>query len=286
MSDGVSAPVYFAGVAVVSALLLGSTMALRPSFAYTVRDSFGFGEHAQAAPESLYSQRVAPLFEAHCTGCHGVKRQKSELRLDSFAAVMRGGKHGAVIRAGGADESELIARIMLPQTDEKAMPPLGKDPLSADEATVIKLWVAAGASPIQRAGEIKGVPPPVRQIEIPELDEAAVESARAPLAATLEALQARYPSAIAYASRGTADLEINASLIGPSFGDEDLTALAPLRDRIVRLDLSGTAVTDVSAPTIAAMSRLQVLRLLNTQVTEKSFSPLRAKGIRVYDGQF
>jgi hypothetical protein len=286
MSEGVSPRAYFAGVAVVSALLLASAMALRPSFAYTVRDSFGLAKPAQPAPDSFFALRVAPLFEAHCIGCHGEKRQKSELRLDSFAAAMRGGKHGAVIRAGQVGESELIVRILLPRTDEKAMPPRGKDPLSADDATVVRLWVAAGASPIQRAGEIKGAPPVVRKIEIPEFDQAAVEQARAPLAATLEALQARYPAAIAYSSRGSADVEINASLIGPSFGDDDLTALAPLRDRVVRLDLSGTAVTDTSATALAAMSRLRVLRLLNTEVTAKSLSPLRAKGITVYDGQF
>ena len=286
MSDGVSTPVYLAGVAVVTALLLGSAMALRPSFAYTVRDLSGLETPAQAARDSFYTLRVAPLFEAHCIGCHGERRQKSELRLDSFAAAMRGGKHGAVIRAGVVGDSELIARITLPQTDEKAMPPQGKDPLSADDATVVRLWVAAGASPIKPAGEIKGAPRPVRHIEIPKLDQAAVERARAPLAAPLEVLQARYPAAIDYASRGSADLEINASLIGSSFGDEDLEALAPLRDRVVRLDLSGTAVTDTSASALAAMGRLRVLRLLNTQVTEKSLSPLRAKGITVYDGQF
>ena len=286
MSDGVSAPVYFAGVAVVSAVLLGSAMALRPSFAHTVRDVFGLFFFNDTATTEIYTERVAPLFEKHCIGCHGPKRQKAELRLDSFAAVMRGGKHGAVVRAGDAGESELIARLMLPRTDEKAMPPQGKEPLSADDATVIRLWVAAGASPIQRAAEIVGVPPPIRQIEIPELDVAAVERARAPLTAPLEALQARYPAAIAYASRSSADLEINASLIGPAFGDADLAALVPLRHQIVRLDLSGTAITDVSAPALAGMSRLRVLRLLNTKVTPNALSPLRAKGIKVYDGHF
>jgi mono/diheme cytochrome c family protein len=286
MSDGVSAPAYFTAVAVVSALLLGSAMALRPSFAYTVRDSFGLVQPVQAASNSMYIERVAPIFEAHCVGCHGEKRQKSELRLNSFAAAMRGGKHGAVIRAGDARESELIARIMLPQTDEKVMPPQGKDPLSVDDVTVVRLWVAAGASPIQRAGEIKGVPPPTRQIEIPRFDVGAVEQARKPLAAAVDALQARYPAAIAYTSRGSADLEINAALIGSSFGDDDLTALEPLRDHVVRLDLSGTAVTDASVSALAAMSRLQVLRLVNTKITGSSLAPLREKGIKVYDGQF
>ena len=286
MSDGISAHAYFAGVAVVSALLVSGAMALRPSFVYSVRDAFGLAESAQAAPDSFYTLRVAPIFESRCLGCHGAKRQKAELRLDSFAAAIRGGKHGAVIRAGEAGDSELIARILLPQTDAKAMPPQGKEPLSADEATIVRLWVAAGASPTHRAGDIKGAPPPVRKIEIPGVDAAAVERARAPLTESLEALQARYPEAIAYESRGSADLEVNASLIGSSFGDDDLSALAPLRERIVRLDLSGTAVTDASASGLAAMGRLRTLRVLNTGVTASSLAPLRDKGIKVYDGRF
>jgi mono/diheme cytochrome c family protein len=284
--DGVSAPVYFSGVAVVSALMLGGAMALRPSFAFTVRDALGLTKSVQAGPASAYTERVAPLFEKHCIGCHGQKRQKAGLRLDSFAAAMRGGRHGAVIRAGDARASELIARITLPRTDAKAMPPDGKEPLSADDVTVVRLWVAAGASPNQRAGEIADLPPPVRQVEIPELDLAAVDRAREPLAILFQRLQARYPAAIAYASRGTADIEINASLIGPAFGDEDLAALAPLLDQVVRLDISGTEVTDASASALAGMSRLRVLRLLNTQVTEKSLSPLREKGVRIHDGRF
>jgi mono/diheme cytochrome c family protein len=286
MRRGVSAPVYFAGVALVSALLLGAAMVLRPSFAYAVRDSVGLEKPALAAPDSLYVQRVAPIFEKHCVGCHGTRRQKAELRLDSYAAALRGGKHGAVIRPGVAGDSELVARIMLPKTDARAMPPQGKEPLSADDTTVVRLWVAAGASPVQRAGDIQGVPPPVKQVTIPAIDEAAVESARAPLAASLAGLQARYPGAIAYASRGSADIEINASLLGSSFGDDDLAALAPLRERVVRLDLSGTAVTDVSAPGLAGMDRLQVLRALNTRITARSLAPLRDKGIKVHDGQF
>lgn len=286
MSHGVSARSYFLGVAAVSALLLGLALALRPSFAYAVRDTFGLTKPVPAAPDSFYTTRVAPLFEAHCSSCHGENRQKGDLRLDTFAAAMRGGKHGAVIRAGSAESSELVTRIGLPPTNAKAMPPQGKEPLSADDVKTIEVWVAAGASPTRLAGDIAGAPPPVRKVEIPALDTAAAERERAVFAAPLAELQARYPGTIAFVSRGSADLEINASRLGESFGDADLAALAPLRGRIVRLDLSGTKVGDASGSALAAMDRLQVLRALNTGLSEPSLAPLRARGTKVHDGRF
>ncbi len=286
MRNGVSARAYFIGVAVVSALLLALAMALRPSFAYAVRDTFGLVQPVPAAPDSFYTTRVAPLFAEHCTGCHGGKRQKGDLRLDELAAVMRGGKHGPVIRAGSAGESELVARIGLPQTDPKAMPPQGKEPLSGDDVAVVRAWIAAGASATRLARDIAGAPPPVRKIEIPVLDTATAARERAAFAAPLADLQARYPGAIAFVSRSSADLEINASRLGASFDDGDLAALEPLRDRIVRLDVSGTRVGDASGPALAAMHRLQVLRALDTGMSAKSLAPLRDRGTKVHDGRF
>ena len=119
----------------------------------------------QATPNSFYAARVAPLFAQHCISCHGETRQKAELRLDSYAFVRRGGRHGVVIRPGDPKSSELMTRITLPVGDDKAMPPEGKTPLSPDDVTVIRLWIRAGASPTTRA--IKGAPQLVADIKIP-----------------------------------------------------------------------------------------------------------------------
>jgi hypothetical protein len=80
-------------------------------------------------------------------------------------------------------------------------------------------------------------------------------------AAKVAELQARYPSILAYQSRQAADLELNASLLGAAFSDADLAAFAPLADRITWADLSGTAITDASAPVLAKWRNLRTLRL-------------------------
>jgi hypothetical protein len=301
----VSAPAYFSGVAVATLLGVAAAMFLRPAFGHTVLQLLGLETIPQAMPGSFYTVRVAPLFEAHCTSCHGAERQKAELRLDSFAAAMRGGKHGAVITPNVAKDSPLFTRITLPATDDRAMPPSGKTPLSKDDVTVIRLWIAAGASGALPVNAIKGAPALVVPVKMPELDLAAVQKQRAPLANEVSRLQERFPGIIHYDSRSSADLEIDASLKGATFGDSDLKALLPLRDRIVSANLSGTGVTDASAPLLASMKALRVLRLMNTKTTDATvaalasskmlrvlavakatpgvLAPLRQRGVRVYE---
>src|SRR5690606_29094078 len=97
---------------------------------------------------------------------------------------------------------------------------------------------------------------------------------RAPLADQVKKLQTKYPSLLLYESRQSADLELNASLLGPAFGDADLAAFAPLAARLVRVDLTGTAVTDASATHLASLTSLRSLGLAGTQITDKTITAL------------
>jgi hypothetical protein len=140
---------------------------------------------------------------------------------------------------------------------------------------------------------------------MPDIDPAKVRKLRAPLAAQVAQLQSRFPGVIQYDSRSSADLVVDASLKRGAFGDADLKVLAPLMDRIVGVNLSGTAVTDASAPALAAMPSLRTLRLMDTRTTdvtiqalaaskalkvlavtkagEAALAPLRQRGVRLYE---
>src|ERR1043166_5691640 len=41
-----------------------------------------------------YDKDIKPIFEKSCFKCHGPDKQKSKLRLDSLAAVVKGGENG------------------------------------------------------------------------------------------------------------------------------------------------------------------------------------------------
>ena len=231
-----------------------------------------------AAPDSFFTARVEPIFAQHCISCHGPSQQKSGLRLDSYEAVMRGGKTGPVIKAGDGKNGALLFRISQPFGSDKVMPPDGKPTLSADQIQLISLWISAGASPTLAVNAIQGAPTtvaqPAAEVTIAQIDPATVARQRASSAEALAQLQKRYPDMIEYEARDSALLIINASLMGSKFGDDDLAQLKPLYNSISIADLSNTAITDRSAPNIAAMSHLRVLRLMHTRITDTTILAL------------
>ena len=223
-------------------------------------------------PAYFYGAHVEPIFVGHCYSCHGPDKHKGRLRLDSYEALMRGGEHGPVVKAGDLKGSELFHRVTLSRSDDDAMPPQAKRPLAANEIKLLELWIAAGASSTLAANAIKDAPtnevPIVAEVTFPEIDPAAVAQVRAPLAAEVAQLKQRFPDLLDYESRGSANLVIDASALGARFGDDDLAALKPVSEQIVTADLSGTAITDRSAPLLAAMKRARILRLTNTKITD------------------
>ena len=97
----------------------------------------------QAAPVDFATQ-IRPLFEKHCTECHGEKKQKAGLRLDIKAAAFKGGdNHGAALVPGKPEDSPLLELVRSTDKEER-MPPKGEG-LSAAETALLETWVKEGA---------------------------------------------------------------------------------------------------------------------------------------------
>ena len=101
---------------------------------------------------------IEPILSKKCVACHGPQKAKGDLRLDTFAAVQKGGKDGVVIAPGMAMQSLLIQRVLLPVSDDDHMPPDGKSPLTAGEIAVLKWWIDAGANETNILDQLQ--PPP------------------------------------------------------------------------------------------------------------------------------
>jgi mono/diheme cytochrome c family protein len=219
---------------------------------------------------TFYGARIQPIFTARCISCHGPNKHKGKLRLDSYGALMRGGKDGPVIQIGNTQGSDLFRRIRLPASHDDFMPK-GKQPLSADQVKAIELWIAAGASETLAVDGIKNAPSGSAvqaEVKFEEINPEAVAKLRSAIAPAVSQLQTQFPNVLDYDSRGSADLRLNASILGGKFGDRELEAFAPVAEHIVAADFSRTAITDHSADTIAAMKRLRVLRLADTHLTD------------------
>ena len=88
----------------------------------------------------FFENKVRPLFAEHCLKCHGKDKQKGDLRLDSLAALLRGGESGPAVVAGKPDESLLIEAV---KYESFEMPPTGK--LEDAHIETLTKWVAMGA---------------------------------------------------------------------------------------------------------------------------------------------
>ncbi|QDT77370.1 Planctomycete cytochrome C [Gimesia maris] len=88
----------------------------------------------------FFEKEVRPLLIKHCLECHGDKKQKGELRLDSLKAMLTGGESGPSIVPGKSHESLLVEAI---NYESYEMPPDEK--LSDKEIATLTRWVDTGA---------------------------------------------------------------------------------------------------------------------------------------------
>ncbi len=98
----------------------------------------------QAASAINFDTDIRPIFEQHCYECHGPKKSRGRLRLDSRAAGLKGGVSGPVLLAGDADRSLLVRRVLGLDGDDRM--PLDKDPLAEPQIALLRNWIAQGAS--------------------------------------------------------------------------------------------------------------------------------------------
>jgi len=108
--------------------------------------ALGATSSAQADAPS-YNRHVLPILSSKCFPCHGVDRakRKARLRLDRVEEAYAERKGGRAIVPSRPDESLLVERIFATDPDEVMPPPDEGLDLTAEEKTVLRRWVGAGA---------------------------------------------------------------------------------------------------------------------------------------------
>ena len=94
------------------------------------------------AGHKFFETKIRPLFSEHCYRCHGSKKQESELRLDSYEAMMEGGAAGISIVPDEPDESLLLTALTYVD-DDLQMPPDNK--LTDQQIADVRKWIEMGA---------------------------------------------------------------------------------------------------------------------------------------------
>lgn len=115
-----------------------------------------------SAEDLNFEKDVLPTLEKKCMSCHREtytdpkrgrkKKPKGDLRMDTPEHIVKAGEsEKPAITAGKPDESEVLARVLLPEDSDEFMPPKG-DPLTKEEVEILKKWIEEGA----KFGEWKG----------------------------------------------------------------------------------------------------------------------------------
>jgi hypothetical protein len=91
------------------------------------------------AQVQFFEQNIRPLLANNCFKCHGPRKHRSGLRLDSRAGVLQGGKSGPAVVPGQPKESLLIHAV---HYEDLEMPP-GKR-LAKKDVALLEEWVRMG----------------------------------------------------------------------------------------------------------------------------------------------
>ncbi len=213
------------------------------------------------ASNSFYARHIDPIFDRKCVECHGESKTKGDLRLDSYALLMEGGKDGPVIVSGHSAKSLLLKRVTLPPNRKQFMPAEGKPPLTAEEIAWIEAWVDQGASPTTT--RLAGIH--IGGEDDEPLQPVGDYSKFMPGILALE--NAQGAKLLPVSSKLSDGLVLNTVDVAASFGDAQLTRFQKYAPFIVEAELGRTAVTDGCFNTLATFTHLRVLHLEGTRVT-------------------
>jgi hypothetical protein len=100
------------------------------------------GQGTGTTPEAFFETQIRPILQGTCFKCHGGEKVRGGLRLDSRAALLKGGESGPALVPGDVDRSLLIQALRY--THEEIKMPPGK-PLPAPAVADFVRWVKEGA---------------------------------------------------------------------------------------------------------------------------------------------
>ena len=121
----------------------------------TVLAAVGAPQDAKPLPPAAtkpvdFAKDIQPIFTASCLVCHGPVAQRSNFRLHSREAALKGGLSGPVIIQGKSADS-LLVRLVAGLEGDRLMP-LGGPRLSDEQIGLIRAWIDQGVSWSQEAG--------------------------------------------------------------------------------------------------------------------------------------
>lgn len=219
---------------------------------------------------SVYEKAVQPILLDKCVGCHGPKKVKGNLLLDSKEHILKGGKHGSVLDLSGT--SSIIERIHLPLNEEKHMPPDGKPQLTHAELKILNDWISAGGDFNKKMLELNKADslyilantyqPPVEK-----------NKKKANVGPDISEYNTNYCN-VQYIYPGSSLIEVN-FFQGSFYDREQLKKLDKIKEQIVSLNMQTMPLQKEDIAIIASFKQLEKLNLNYTGLNIKTIEPIK-----------
>ncbi len=229
----------------------------------------------------VYPQLVRAILTEKCVACHSNTKQKGGLNMASMAGLLKGGDHGDILKTAEMAPAELMARILLPQSDEKHMPPKGKHQLTDEEIAILNWWIANGACDTCLAGSLTDFEEMLAILEKHLDPGGGVE----PI--TDKQLAQLRENGIALSSLSETDPLIGLSLDSKkTISSREIDAIEEVATNVRYLSLSGSQLPEALIAVIAEMENLEQLLLPNSSLTDDDLQNLtdlpKLKVLNVY----
>ncbi len=121
-----------------SVLIAALTFAAMLSFA-----GEAVGDDPDSSEKVSFSKQIRPIFNKHCTACHGGVKQAADISFAYRDQVVA--PEGWIVEPGKPNDSELVARIVSDDPDERMPPAEHGHGLTEKEVELVKQWIREGA---------------------------------------------------------------------------------------------------------------------------------------------
>jgi len=241
----------------------------------------------------VFRDLVQPILDDKCGSCHNSSKKKGRLSFASIDALLKGGKHGVVVKSGDPMASEMIKRIQLPQSDKKFMPTDNKPALTTSEAAILNWWISQGVEKEDKKLASLKIPDAIKQdiaqrFKSPDTMNAAaaaemmvaeqfkMQKIPTVTVAMIQELATRgFHARVIHYNPDLLDVRMDALKdSGTSSVQQRLKALGPVRQNIIWLDARNGGLKDPDMTSLNDFQNLQKLNLANNKVSDQGVQAL------------
>ncbi len=228
---------------------------------------------ASDSSATLYELGIAPVLSQKCISCHGTDKMKGNLQLNSAENILKGGKHGDILKGDANSSPLLLQRIHLPLNDEKHMPPEGKLQLTSEEISFLTSWVKRGANFKIKSDQLSPNDSLLLLTKNSRVDSDQKFEPKGNLP-DLTAFNSDYCTTN-YLFHGSDEVEVN-FFQGIFYNHENLKKLEKIKNQIVSLNMQGMPLKKEDLEIIGRFINLQEINLNGTKLEISALNILKS----------